>query len=61
MMDLIIALIMILFGAFAIFIGGAIFYDMSFMAFGVEAIFAGFTGVLMVLCGIACFSCVAEM
>lgn len=61
MMNLIVALLMIVCGAFCVFLGGAIFYEMSFMAFGFEAICMGFTGVLSVLCGLACFACLTEV
>lgn len=60
MMDVIMALIMILFGAFCVFIGGAIASEMPAM-YGVEFIFAGFCSLLMVLSGLMCFAIVKDM
>lgn len=59
-MEVIMALIMILFGVFCIFIGGCIFSEMP-MLFGVEFVIAGFCGLLMILSGLMCFACVREM
>lgn len=60
MMEVIMALIMILFGAFCVFLGGAIASEMPVL-YGAEFIFAGFCSLLMVLCGMLCFACVREM
>lgn len=60
-MQIVMALIMIVCGAFCIFLGGAILYDMSFMVFGVEAVCMGFMGVLMALCGLICFAVLTEI
>lgn len=59
-MELIMALIMILFGVFCIFIGGCIFSEMP-MLFGAEFIADGFSAILMILCGLMCFAVLTEM
>ena len=60
MLDILVALLAILFGAFCIFIGGCIFSEMPIL-FGVEFIVAGFSGILMILCGLMCFAVLTEM
>ncbi|QYW06557.1 hypothetical protein uav_025 [Pseudomonas phage UAVern] len=51
---------MIVFGAFCIFVGGAIASEMPAM-YGVDFIVAGFTSLLMILCGLFCFAVGTEM
>lgn len=59
-MEVIMALLMIVFGVFCIFIGGCIFSEMPAL-FGAELVIAGLCGLLMILSGLMCFACVTEM
>lgn len=60
MLDIVMALLMIVFGALCIFIGGAIVSEMP-MLYGAEFIVAGFCALLMVLSGLFCFAFVREI
>lgn len=60
MLEIFAALLMIVFGAFCIFVGGAIASEMPAM-YGVDFIVAGFTSLLMILCGLFCFAVITEM
>lgn len=60
MLDIVMALLMIVFGAFCIFIGGAIVSEMPAL-YGADFIVAGFTALFMVLSGLFCFAIVREI
>lgn len=60
MLDILMALLMILFGAFCIFVGGAFASELP-AVYGVDFILTGFMSLFMVLSGLFCFAALTEM